>query len=63
MGVCCEPQDMEVATPKTRVDLKILAPDFELRKQVNKLFQQQGLSEDDGMPMEKAIPILKDLIA
>ena len=63
MGVCCEPQDMEAATPKTRVDLRILAPDYELRKQVTTVFKQQGLGEDEGMPMDKAIPILKDIIA
>ena len=59
MGLCCEPGEMETTTAKHRPgDLKKLAPDYELRKQVTTLFAQKGLGEDDGMPMETAIPLL-----
>ena len=64
MGLCCEPGEMEVSTAKHRPgDLKKLAPDYELRKQVTTLFAQKGLGEEDGMPMETAIPLLQDIIA
>ena len=64
MGVCCEPQEGSVMEAK-KIDPKLLIKNAEDRgywQSTGRLWKQNGLKENDGMSMETALPILKEII-
>ena len=40
----------------------MLLPDYELWQKVDRLWVQNGLKEDEGMKLEKATPIILEII-